>query len=63
MVKDLGIALTVARETHTATPLAALTGELWGAAQAVLGPGQDHTAVARFAEMLAKTTLSSSETN
>jgi len=63
MVKDLGIAMTVARETHTPSPLAALTGELWGAAQALLGPGQDHTAITRFSELLAKTTLSSGDSH
>lgn len=54
MVKDLGIALDVARDTHTAAPLSALCRELWASAAAVLGPGQDHTAVARFCEMLAQ---------
>lgn len=57
MVKDLGIAMDVARETNTSAPLSALTRELWAAGQALLGPGQDHTAIARFAEMLANTTL------
>ena len=53
MVKDLGIAMGVARETGTPAPLAALVRELWAAAQAMLGPGQDHTAAARFSERLA----------
>ena len=59
MVKDLSIALQVGRETGTPTPLAAQTRELWAAAAAVLGPGQDHTAAARFAEMLAASELAS----
>lgn len=58
MVKDLGIALDVARATKTAAPFSALCGELWGAAAAVLGPGKDHTAITEFSEMLAQTRLS-----
>ena len=57
MVKDLGIAMDVARETGTAAPLSALTRELWAAGAAMLGPGQDHTAITRFAETLAQATL------
>ncbi|MGX9962506.1 NAD(P)-dependent oxidoreductase [Roseomonas sp. F4] len=53
MVKDLSIALQVGRETATPTPLAAQTRELWAAAAALLGPGQDHTDAARFSEALA----------
>ena len=53
MVKDLSIALQVGRETATPAPLAAQTRELWAAAAALLGPGQDHTAAARFSEALA----------
>jgi len=57
MVKDLGIALGVARDTGTPAPMAALVREMWAAAQASLGPGQDHTAVARLSEHLAGTEL------
>jgi 3-hydroxyisobutyrate dehydrogenase len=53
MVKDLSIALQVGRETQTPAPLAAQTRELWAAAAALLGPGQDHTDAARFSEALA----------
>ena len=53
MVKDLSIALGVARETETPTPFAALCRELWSAGRGVLGEGQDHTALARFSEHLA----------
>jgi len=53
MVKDLGIALGVARDTGTAVPFAALCRELSAAAQAMLGPGADHTEFAKFSERLA----------
>ena len=53
MVKDLGIAMGVARETATPAPVAALVREMWAAAQAMLGPGQDHTAAAKLSERLA----------
>jgi 3-hydroxyisobutyrate dehydrogenase len=53
MVKDLGIAMGVARETGTPAPVAALVREMWAAAQAMLGPGQDHTAAAKLSERLA----------
>ncbi len=53
MVKDLSIALEVARDTATPTPFAALCRELWASAQAALGPGQDHTAMAQLSEHLA----------
>ena len=59
MVKDLGIAMSVAEETGTAAPFAALCRQMWASASAVLGPGQDHTALARFSEMLAGMELSS----
>ncbi len=57
MVKDLGIAMGVARETSTPAPLSALVREMWAAAQAALGPGQDHTAAAKLSERLAGTEL------
>jgi 3-hydroxyisobutyrate dehydrogenase len=57
MVKDLGIALGVARDTGTATPFAALCREMWAAAAALLGPGQDHTAMAKLSERLAGSEL------
>ncbi len=53
MVKDLGIALEVGRQTATPTPLAALARELWAAALASLGPGNNHTAAAQLPETLA----------
>jgi 3-hydroxyisobutyrate dehydrogenase len=57
MVKDLGIAMGVARDTATPAPVSALVREMWAAAQAALGPGQDHTAVAKLSERLAGTEL------
>lgn len=57
MVKDLGIALGVATATDTVTPFSSLCHELWSAAQKTLGRGQDHTAVARFSEMMAGSEL------
>lgn len=59
MVKDLSIALQVGRETATPAPLAAQTRELWAAAAALLGPGQDHTAIAKLSETLSGAELSS----
>jgi len=57
MVKDLSIALEVGRDTATPTPFAALCRELWASAGALLGPGQDHTAVAQLSERLSGTAL------
>ena len=53
MVKDLGIALEVGRETETPTPFSALCKEMWAAALAALGPGHNHTASVRLSEKLA----------
>lgn len=53
MVKDVSIALDLARETGTATPFSAHCRELWAAAASMLGPGHDHTAMAKLSEMLA----------
>lgn len=53
MVKDLGIALGMGDDTGTPTPFASLCREMWMAAGKSLGPGQDHTAVARLSEQLA----------
>ena len=53
MVKDLGIALEVGRQTATPTPIAALAKELWTAALASVGPGNNHTAGAQLPEKLA----------
>lgn len=58
MVKDLTIALGVGQETATPTPFAALCRELWSAAGAMLGPGADHTELAKLSERLAGAALS-----
>lgn len=50
MVKDLGIALQMAREEGVAAPFSALCAELWASAGGLLGPGRDHTEMARFSE-------------
>jgi len=57
MVKDLGIALEVGRETNTPTPFSALCKEMWAAALAALGPGHNHTHAAMLSEKLAGETL------
>jgi 3-hydroxyisobutyrate dehydrogenase len=57
MVKDLGIALGVANATSTPAPFSGLCRDVWASAQKVLGPGQDHTAVAKFSELIAGSTL------
>ena len=59
MVKDLGIALGVANATSTPAPFASLCKDIWAGAQKVLGPGQDHTAMAKFSELVAGSTLES----
>lgn len=61
MAKDLSIALEIGREAATPTPFAALCRELWSSAATLLGPGQDHTAVARFSEQLAGIKLGGEE--
>jgi 3-hydroxyisobutyrate dehydrogenase len=50
MVKDLAIAASVARQTHTPTVLAERCLDLWRQAQASLGRGCDHTEMARWLE-------------
>lgn len=57
MVKDLSIALEVGRDGMAPTPFSALCREMWASAAAMLGKGQDHTAIARLSEALAGVTL------
>lgn len=57
MVKDLSIATELGRNTATPAPFAALCRELWASAAALLGPGQDHTDLARLCERLAGSEL------
>jgi 3-hydroxyisobutyrate dehydrogenase len=59
MVKDLSIALELARGGAVPAPFAAQCRELWAAAAHLLGPGQDHTAVAKLPEALAGLELKS----
>lgn len=58
MVKDLSIALGIGRDTNTPTPFSAMCREMWASCAAMLGPGQDHTAIAKLTETLAGDTLS-----
>lgn len=53
MVKDLSIALEVARAAGVAAPFSNLCRELSASAHGMLGPGQDHTALAKLSEALA----------
>ena len=57
MLKDLGIATELARQTETPVPLSSATRELAAAAVAQLGRGRDHTEFARLSEALAATEL------
>lgn len=57
MVKDLSIALEVGRETITPAPFSALCREMWLAASTSLGPGVDHTALAKMLEQMTGTVL------
>jgi 3-hydroxyisobutyrate dehydrogenase len=57
MVKDLSIALEVGRETTTPAPFSALCREMWLAAATSLGPGVDHTALAKMLEQMTGTVL------
>jgi 3-hydroxyisobutyrate dehydrogenase len=53
MLKDLGIALDLAHDTKTPVPLSAACRELWSSAAGLLGPGRDHTEMARLSARLA----------
>jgi 3-hydroxyisobutyrate dehydrogenase len=63
MVKDLSIALGIARDVNAPSPFASHCRELSAAAATLLGPGQDHTALARFSEKLARTELAAAADN
>ena len=58
MVKDIGIALDVAGDLEVNAPFSVLCRNIWAAAQADLGPGRDHTELARFAAKTAGVSLS-----
>jgi len=53
MVKDLSIALGMARDQDVNAPFAGLCRDLWAGASAMLGPQADHTAMALLSEKLA----------
>lgn len=57
LVKDLSIALQMSKDTATPTPFSALCRDLVAGAAGLLGPGQDHTALAQLPERLAGTEL------
>jgi 3-hydroxyisobutyrate dehydrogenase len=57
MVKDISIALNVAKDLDVNAPFSALCRNIWAAAQADLGTGRDHTELARFAAKTAGVSL------
>jgi len=57
MVKDLTIAMEIARDGATPAPFASLCREMWVAAQQMLGHGHDHTEMALLLEKITKTEL------
>jgi 3-hydroxyisobutyrate dehydrogenase len=57
MVKDLSIALEVGRNGEAPTPFSSLCREMWASAAAMLGKGQDHTAIAKLSEAISGVTL------
>lgn len=52
MVKDVDTAIAIAQESGVYAPISVRCAEVWQEAARVLGPGQDHTAVAKAVEML-----------
>jgi 3-hydroxyisobutyrate dehydrogenase len=59
MRKDLGIALELAHDSQTPAPLSDACRTLWDAAASTLGPGRDHTEMARHSERLGGIELAS----
>lgn len=53
MVKDIAIAMGLARNLGVPAPFGYLCLDLWSGAKGVLGPNVDHTEVARLSEQLA----------
>jgi 3-hydroxyisobutyrate dehydrogenase len=53
MVKDIAIAMGLARNLGVPAPFGNLCLDLWSGAKGVLGPNVDHTEVARLSEQLA----------
>lgn len=58
MVKDLSIAMEVARSGGISAPFSGLCREMWAGAATLLDKGADHTAVAQLSEKLAGFELS-----
>lgn len=58
MVKDLTIALDIARNAGAPAPFSASCREVWASAAGMLGAGRDHTEIARLVEALAKCEIS-----
>jgi 3-hydroxyisobutyrate dehydrogenase len=61
MVKDIAIAMGLARNLGVPAPFGHLCLDLWSGAKGVLGPNVDHTAVARLSEQLAGWQIPESE--
>ncbi len=57
MVKDIGIAMDVARDLDVDVPFSELCSEIWASAKKDLGPGHDHTEVAKYASRTAEVPL------
>jgi len=53
MVKDLGIAADMADDAGVVAPFSTLCAQLWASAANVMGPGRDHTEMARFSATVA----------
>lgn len=53
MVKDIAIAMGLARSLNVPAPFGHLCLDMWNGAKSVLGPNVDHTEVARLSEKLA----------
>lgn len=58
MLKDVGIANTLARETGTAAPMAGLGQQLWQAASRAAGPGASVSELVRWVELMNGTEIS-----
>jgi 3-hydroxyisobutyrate dehydrogenase len=57
LLADLRQALDMAHDGETPAPLGALALELWTSGRLALGPGQDHTRLARWLEQVGRTEL------
>lgn len=57
MLKDVGIANALARETGTAAPIAGLGQQLWQAADRAAGPGASVSELVRWVEQLSGTEI------